>query len=153
METHYTIQQVVERTGLTAHTLRYYERIGLICDIARDVGGRRRFTAADMVWLEFLMRLRGTGMPIAAMLHYAELRRQGEVTHAERAAMMEAHLHAVEQQIARLQELAVFVADKVRWYRNTARISITEISTENDHAESESGKPALHGRTRKTQGN
>jgi len=151
MDTYFTIQQVAASTGLTAHTLRYYERIGLIHDVARDTGGRRRYTQADMEWLRFLMRLRETGMPIADMLRYAQLRREGETTHAERGAMMAEHLTRVQAEIAHLTELAKFVADKVRWYRDTARISMTAASTENQHAES--GKqPAPRKRTRHPQG-
>lgn len=135
MDTHCTIQHVASSTGLSAHTLRYYERIGLIRDVSRDLGGRRRYTQADMVWLQFLMRLRQTGMSIADMLRYAELRREGDSTHAERGLMMETHLARVQGEIAHLQELAGFVADKVRWYRDTASISTTAVSTEIDHAE------------------
>lgn len=148
MDTHFTIQQVASSTGLSAHTLRYYERIGLIRDVARDPGGRRRYTQADRVWLQFLMRLRQTGMSIADMLRYAGLRREGDNTHAERGAMMEAHLAHVQGEIARLQELAGFVADKVRWYRAAARVSTNPVSTEIDHAESR--RNTLSERARKT---
>ncbi|MBS1209737.1 MAG: transcriptional regulator, MerR family [Proteobacteria bacterium] len=150
MDTHFTIQQLADSTGLTAHTLRYYERIGLIRDVARDAGGRRRYSQADREWLRFLMRLRETGMPIAAMLRYAQLRREGEATHAERGAMMTAHLARVQAEIAHLTELAQFVADKVRWYRETARISMTHASKENPHAEPT--EFPLPDRPRKTQG-
>ncbi|MDP5239246.1 MerR family transcriptional regulator [Uliginosibacterium sp. 31-16] len=148
MDTQLTIQHVAASTGLSPHTLRYYERIGLIHDVARDAGGRRRYTPADMDWLRFLMRLRETGMSIADMLHYAELRRQGTSTHAERGLMMETHLARVEAEIAHLQELASFVADKVRWYRDTARISTPPATMETEHADS--GKHPLPDRTRKT---
>lgn len=149
MDTHFTIRQVALSTGLTAHTLRYYERIGLISDVARDAGGRRRYSQADMEWLRFLMRLRDTGMPIADMLHYAQLRRQGESTHAERGAMMAAHLARLEQNIARLQGLSRFVADKVRGYQQAARIPDPPLSKENAHAAT--GKRPPSGRARKTQ--
>lgn len=146
MDTQFTIQQVCDETGLTAHTLRYYERIGLISGVARDAGGRRRYTRADMDWLRFLMRLRDTGMPIADMLHYAELRRQGEATHTERGELMATHLAHLEQRIAHLQELAGYVAAKVQWYRDTARISPTDLEQEKHHADT--GKPTPHHRTR-----
>lgn len=151
MDTHFTIQQVCRETGLTAHTLRYYERIGLISDIARDAGGRRRYTRADMEWLRFLMRLRDTGMPIADMLHYAELRRQGESTHAERGELMARHLAALQSRIAHLQELATYVAAKVQWYHDMARISPTTMEMEKHHADS--GKPAPRQWIRQTRRN
>jgi len=147
METHFTIHEVSTETGLSAHTLRYYERIGLIVHVTRDTGGRRRYTRADLEWLRFLMRLRDTGMPIATMLHYAELRRQGESTHAERGDLMARHLASLQARIAHLQELATYVAAKVEWYQDPARISITGLEQEKHHADR---KPALHQRSRQT---
>ena len=77
MEVHLTIAEVAERTGLTAHTLRYYERIGLIAAVSRAPGGQRRYASADLDWLAFLLRLRETGMPIQGMQAFARLRSQG----------------------------------------------------------------------------
>ena len=65
MESHLSIDEVAQRSGLTAHTLRYYERIGLSAPIHRASGGQRRYAASDMAWVEFLLRLRTTNMPIA----------------------------------------------------------------------------------------
>ena len=76
----FTIAQVATLSGLSAHTLRYYERIGLLDPVARVHGGQRRYDAKDLAWLAFLQRLRATGMPIRDMQRYAELRRQGEST-------------------------------------------------------------------------
>lgn len=135
MDTQLSIQHVAARTGLSLHTLRYYERIGLLHDVARDTGGRRRYTTADLDWLRFLMRLRQTGMSITEMLRYAELRRQGSATQAERCTMMEAQLAHVQQEIDRLQTLAGFLADKVRWYHDAMRISMNAVITEKKDAE------------------
>jgi DNA-binding transcriptional MerR regulator len=75
MEPGITIQEAAQRSGLTAHTLRYYERIGLIHEVGRDVSGHRSYAEQDLEWLAFLTKLRTTGMPIADMCRYAELRR------------------------------------------------------------------------------
>jgi hypothetical protein len=69
------IAEVVERTGLSRDTLRYYEKAGLIDAVDRSSGGQRRYASADLAWLEFLLRLRATGMSIADMQRFAELRR------------------------------------------------------------------------------
>src|SRR4051794_15523814 len=69
----YSPGQVSDKTGFSLDTLRYYERIGLLDGIARTPGGRRTFTDEDLDWLDVLRCLRETGMPIAAMLRYAEL--------------------------------------------------------------------------------
>ncbi len=73
-----TIAEVAELTGLTAHTLRYYERIGLLDPVARGPGNARRYDAGDLAWLAFLQRLRATGMAIRDMQHFAALRRDGD---------------------------------------------------------------------------
>lgn len=73
----YTISEVVAFTGLTAHTLRWYERIGLMPHVDRSHTGQRRYTNRDLDWLVFVTKLRLTGMPVADMVRYAELVRQG----------------------------------------------------------------------------
>jgi len=78
MDSPLSIDEVSRRTGLTAHTLRYYERIGLIAPVTRAAGGQRRYAAADLDWIAFLLRLRETRMPVARMQEFATLRSQGD---------------------------------------------------------------------------
>ena len=66
-----TIEQVAERTGLFAHTLRSYERIGLPDPVGRATSGPRSSAARDLAWIEFLTRLRATGLPIRHMQEFA----------------------------------------------------------------------------------
>lgn len=73
----YTISEVVAFTGLTAHTLRWYERIGLMPHIDRSHTGQRRYSNRDLDWLDLVGKLRLTGMPVADMVRYAELVREG----------------------------------------------------------------------------
>jgi DNA-binding transcriptional MerR regulator len=107
MERELTIQDVAEATGLTAHTLRYYERAGLLAPIPRNQGGHRRYRELDVDALLFLMRLRMTGMPIHQVRQYAALTREGAHTIDERRALLEAHRESVRQRILELgQNLA-----------------------------------------------
>ena len=92
MESHLTIDEVAKRTGLTAYTLRYYERAGLIAPVARAPGGQRRYAASDMEWIGFLLRLRETQMPIGQMQAFARLRSEGNATAPERRQLLEQHL-------------------------------------------------------------
>lgn len=117
MESCLTITEVSKRTGLTAYTLRYYERIGLIAPIARADGGQRRYAASDMDWLEFLMRLRATDMPINRMQAFARLRSEGNSTAGERRHMLDQHLTDVMAQIQALQQSAQVLQDKIVFYR------------------------------------
>ena len=106
MESHLSIDEVAKRTGLTAHTLRYYERIGLIAPVARATGGQRRYAASDMAWIEFLLRLRTTNMPINKMQTFARLRGAGDPTVPERRQMLEAHLAEVLSEIEAMRQSA-----------------------------------------------
>ncbi|WP_433540105.1 MerR family transcriptional regulator [Streptosporangium sandarakinum] len=114
-----TIQEASHRSGLSAHTLRYYERIGLIHEVERDPSGHRAYTESDLAWLDFLTRLRSTGMPIADMCRYAELRRRGPGTTAERRRILEAHRERVRTRIARLTEDLGILDYKIDFYATT----------------------------------
>ncbi|MEU6517812.1 MerR family transcriptional regulator [Streptomyces sp. NPDC046978] len=111
-----TIAQVAERTGLTHDTLRYYEKAGLIERVGRTGGNQRRYAAADLAWLEFLLRLRETGMPIAEMQRFAALRSRGDATVADRLAMLREHRASVARRIRALRRNAAALDDKIDHY-------------------------------------
>jgi len=115
----YSPGEVADKTGFSIDTLRYYERIGLLDDIARTAGGRRAFTDDDVEWLGTLRCLRDTGMPIARMRRYAELTRV-EQTEAERLSILEEHDDEVGRRIAELQAQREHIRGKIAWYRSTA---------------------------------
>jgi DNA-binding transcriptional MerR regulator len=116
-ETLLTVAQMAEASGVTAHTLRYYERAGLIRPVARNAGNQRRYSAADVEWVAFLLRLRQTGMPIARMREYADLRQLGDTTIEERLHLLEAHQIAVREQMTLLRTHADARDAKMRVYR------------------------------------
>jgi DNA-binding transcriptional MerR regulator len=107
VETTLTIKQVAQHTGLSIDTLRYYERIGLLEPIGRARSGHRRYTEHDLAWIDLIMRLRETGMPLAEMARFAQLRRQGVATLTERRLMLEHHQRVLE---AHMQDLAQHLA-------------------------------------------
>ena len=112
-----TIAQVVERTGLSHDTLRYYEKAGLIERVGRTTGNQRRYQAADLAWLEFLLRLRETGMSIADMQRFAGLRSQGDATVADRLEMLREHRAELADRIRALRRNAVALDDKIDHYQ------------------------------------
>ena len=85
------IAEAAEASGLSAHTLRYYERAGLLEPVRRNGSGHRRYRAADLQLIAFLSKLRATGMPIREVRRYADLMKAGEATNEERLALLEAH--------------------------------------------------------------
>ncbi|TVY11335.1 MerR family transcriptional regulator [Paenibacillus cremeus] len=117
MEKYLSIQAISDLTGITAHTLRYYEKNGLIHAIARGSNGRRQYSANDLAWIRFLVRLRTTGMTIRQMQRIADLRRQGSSTTKERRILLEAHKNKLAEQIERLQEHYEVINEKIEIYR------------------------------------
>jgi DNA-binding transcriptional MerR regulator len=117
MNTPIGIDEVVQRTGLSAHTLRYYERIGLIAPVSRAPGGQRRYAPSDLDWIEFLLRLRDTRMPIAQMQAFARLRAEGDRTIPARRALLEAHLAQVQAAMQSMQRAVTVLDAKIKHYR------------------------------------
>ncbi|MET8681194.1 MerR family transcriptional regulator [Streptomyces sp. NPDC004647] len=120
---HYTISEVATWTGLTAYTLRWYERIGLMPHVDRSHTGQRRYSNRDLDWLAFVGKLRLTGMPVADMVRYAELVRAGEHTFAERQDLLKAHRDGVRQRIAELQDTLAVLDFKIEIYADARRAS------------------------------
>ena len=98
--TELTIAQAAEQTGLTTHTLRYYERDGLmLASVDRSSSGHRRYSDRDLTWIAMITRLRSTGMPMRDVRRYAELVRHGDGNEAERLDLLKAHRERVERQL------------------------------------------------------
>ncbi len=110
------IAKLAELSGLTAHTIRYYERIGLLPRADRDAGGRRVYDASILDWFGFLGRLKATGMPIRKMQDYAKLREQGDRSIAERRVLLEEHRATVRSHIAELKANLRFLDTKIDTY-------------------------------------
>ena len=117
MEQELTIQQVAQTTGLSVHTLRYYERCDLIAPIHRASNGHRRYSAQDIRWIQFLTKLRMTGMPIRQIQQYAMLLRQQPDAVQARRALLEAHRQTVVENLQELQENLAVIDWKIEHYK------------------------------------
>ncbi|WP_153450622.1 MerR family transcriptional regulator [Streptomyces smaragdinus] len=115
-EDNYTISEVASHTGLSAYTLRWYERIGLMSRVDRSHTGQRRYDNQDLGWLEFVGKLRLTGMPVADMVRYAELVREGDHTFAARQELLVRHREDVRRHIADLQGTLAVLDFKIEVY-------------------------------------
>ncbi|GGX85933.1 MerR family transcriptional regulator [Streptomyces fructofermentans] len=124
----YTISEVVAFTGLTAHTLRWYERIGLMPHIDRSHTGQRRYTNRDLDWLDLVGKLRLTGMPVAGMVRYAEMVREGDHTYTDRFELLEATRRDVRERIAELQDTLAVLDRKINFYADAGRALASERS-------------------------
>jgi DNA-binding transcriptional MerR regulator len=115
-----TIQEVSRATGLSPHTLRYYERIGLIHPIEREANTHRHYTPEDVGWIQFLLKLRATGMSIKDMQRYAELQRQGDISLPERVEMLKALQARVQARMSELDEHLKLIRYKIEIYQQLA---------------------------------
>jgi len=111
-----SIREAARRTGITVHTLRYYERIGLVRPVARARSGHRRYGEEDVRWLEFLKKLHATDMPIRKMLEYARLARRGNLTIPARRSLLEDHRRDIEARIERLRSAHTLIKKKIAFY-------------------------------------
>ena len=111
-----TIAEVVERTGLTRHTLRYYERDGLMLGVGRDISGHRRYSEHDLGWIELITKLRATGMPIREVRRYAQLVRAGDGNEEERLALLRAHRERVRVQLDTMAAYLDAIDGKISHY-------------------------------------
>jgi DNA-binding transcriptional MerR regulator len=113
-----SIAEAARSTGVSVHTLRYYERAGLVVtEVDRTAGGRRRYQRLDLEWITVCTRLRATGMPIRTIRRYAELVAAGHGNEDERLELMEAHRADVLARLAELQENLRLIDHKIDVYR------------------------------------
>jgi len=112
-----SISEVAEATGLTAHTLRYYERAGLMLHaVDRASSQHRRYSSADVTWVQFLTRLRSTSMPIARMREYVQLVRLGDDTTEERRDLLLEHRISVAAQLETMTQSLAHIDYKIANY-------------------------------------
>ena len=113
-----SIAEAARRTGVSVHTLRYYERAGLVVTaVDRTTSGRRRYHQLDLDWIVICTRLRATGMPIRTIRRYAELVSAGPGNEQERLALLEAHRAEVTARLARTREHLKLIDHKIDVYR------------------------------------
>jgi DNA-binding transcriptional MerR regulator len=121
MNNRLTVQEMAEQSGVSAHTLRYYERIGLLGPVARTPSGHRRYAPDDLGWVRLLVCLRETGMGIRDMLRFVSVD-GGELSIAERRlALLEAHRDAVRARQREVAEHLEVIEGKLAYYRATLR--------------------------------
>jgi DNA-binding transcriptional MerR regulator len=111
-----SISDAAEATGLSTHTLRYYERAGLLDSVDRDHAGHRRYDPSALEWIVFCTRLRATGMPIRRIREYAELVRAGEGNEHERLALLEAHRDEIRAQLIEVERNLALIDYKIDLY-------------------------------------
>jgi DNA-binding transcriptional MerR regulator len=113
------IGDLAQHCGVSVHTLRYYEQIGLFPTIPRDRSGHRVYGPDMVAWVSFLGRLKSTGMPLQQMVRYAQWREQGPTSAPQRQALLEQHREQVRAQISHLQDCLDVLDRKIAGYAGT----------------------------------
>lgn len=130
------IGELAKRTGLSAHTIRYYERIGLLPSAPRDASRQREYDASILGWIEFLGRLKTTGLPIRDMLRYARLRERGVETQDDRRVLLEEHQVKVRAHVAELQACLIVLDTKIAGYAGPCTVETSHDAATNRRTES-----------------
>ena len=134
----YSIEEAAARTGLTKHTLRYYEREGLLPPIAKASSGHRRYTDDDIGWVRFLQLLRATGMPIREAKEFVTLTWAGDHTIPQRVEVLTAYRSALVERMAQDAEHLEILNRKVDFY--TGVLEVREATPEDVAGERVAGR-------------
>ena len=119
IERRLSIGEVAERTGLSVHALRFYEKEGILAhQVHRGPGGRRVYTQQDVDWLRMCIMLRMSGMPVPEIRRYTDLVRQGDGNELQRLGILQEHQERVRQQMVQLQECMDLITHKVGIYQD-----------------------------------
>jgi DNA-binding transcriptional MerR regulator len=120
-----TIQRAAAETGVSADTLRYYEKVGILPGVARSASGHRRFDDADLGWIRLVQCLRATGMPIDDLHQYAVLMQQGDTTAGERLHLLERHRRRIQEDMRELATALELVEQKIVGYHRILASGLT----------------------------
>jgi len=112
----YSIGEFSNITNISIYTLRYYEKENLIIPNRKE-NGRRCYNEKDVIWIEFIKRLKDTKMPIKEIQEYAKLRADGDSTMTERMEMLIKHRIALQEEIAKSNEHLNKLNDKIDYYK------------------------------------
>lgn len=122
-----TIKEASQVTGVSADTLRYYERIGLIPAVPRSAGGIRDYDEASIRWINFIKCMRGAGLPIEALIEYVALCKESDKTEASRKAILVEQRDILQQRIESLQKTLVKLNYKIDNYGHLNQEAIKNI--------------------------
>ena len=122
-----TIKEASQVTGVSADTLRYYERIGLIPPVPRNESGIRNYDEASIGWINFIKCMRGAGLPIEALIEYVAFCKEGDKTEASRKAILIEQRDILQQRIESLQKTLVKLNYKIDNYGHLNQEAIKNI--------------------------
>lgn len=120
------IQEFSRLSGISAHTLRYYEKIGIFHPVNRNASGHRDYCDKDILWAEFIKRLKETGMVLRQIKYYADLRSEGDSTVYTRMELLKNHANELKKKIAQEKHHLQKINEKISFYETaiTRKVSL-----------------------------
>ena len=116
-----TIKEVSEKFDITADTLRYYERVGLIPPVARNASGNRDYQEKDVDWVEHTVCMRNAGVPIEALIEYVKLFQMGDATFEARCQLLKEQYEQLDEQKKQIENTMERLQYKISKYENAIK--------------------------------
>ncbi len=116
----YSIGEFSKKVNLSIHTLRYYEKEGIISPNRNEIN-KRRYSDKDIEWIEFIKKLKNTNMPIKEIKKYSILREKGEITLNERMSMLVDHRKNLIIKINDMKNGLEKLNDKIIFYKKSIK--------------------------------
>lgn len=110
------IKEFAERLNISQYTLRFYEKVGVLNPIKRKKNGYREYDENDIGWMEFVLKLKDTGMPLKKIVEYAELRSHGKGTRLQRQKLLQEHEGELIKRIGILKSNLTLIQKKIEFY-------------------------------------
>lgn len=129
----YSIAEVAKIFGVTTHTLRYYDKEGLMPYVERSPAGIRQFKESDFRWLKLINCLKESGVPVKKIKNFVDWCMQGDVTIEQRLHFMEEHKKYVEKQMEELENHLKVINHKIWYYKTAAQAGTTAIHENNNY--------------------
>lgn len=128
-----TIDEVSKHFRISKSKLRYYEKNGVIKEIERDENGNRVYSATDLIWIEFFLNLRETGMSLKEIRYYISLKKEGSNTTEKRKQILLDHVELIDEKVQELLFIKEAILDQVKKYDEEQGNCIIKCSTKNDN--------------------
>ena len=127
-----TIKEVCEKYDITADTLRYYERVGVIPTVSRTKGGIRNYTEEDIAWVENAICMRSAGVPVEMLIEYVKLFQEGESTFKARRDLLAEARSDIQEQLDRISETAKLLDYKISRYDEAIKTGVLSWDKDED---------------------
>ena len=128
-----TIKEVCEKYDITADTLRYYERVGVIPEVSRTKGGIRNYTEEDIAWVENAICMRSAGVPVEMLIEYVRLFQEGDSTFKARRDLLAEARADIQEQLDRITETARLLDYKISRYEEAIKTGVLSWEKDEDH--------------------